>query len=216
MSVERNAKMDLTEKGILFLMGEIDEQKAERICKDIVGLNMQEQPLIQLIINSSGGYCPAGFAIIDIMEWSRVPIYTTGVGRVSSMALLIFISGEKGHRVLTPRTSILSHRYSAMIAGSHSQLVAQRVEEDLMHQRILRHYIQHSAIKSEKELNEKLLRDVDTWLTPEQALQYGLADIIQEDIKQPYPVPGLETPPSLLNEKSPNLPASPASHRRLS
>lgn len=31
------------------------------------------------------GSCPAGFAIIDIMEWSRLPIFTTGIGMIASM-----------------------------------------------------------------------------------------------------------------------------------
>lgn len=176
------------DKGVIFLMGNIDSSQSERICKEIIKLNIEaEQQFIQLIINSNGGYCSDGFAIIDIIEWSKIPVYTTGIGRIASMGLLIFITGEKGHRVLTPRTSILSHRFSAMEFGNYSQLIAQRKEDDLMHQRIINHYFQHTKITTEKELNEKLLKDIDTWLTPEQAVEYGIADLIQEDIKKSYP-----------------------------
>lgn len=176
------------DKGVIFLMGNIDSSLSERICKEIIKLNIgAEQQFIQLIINSNGGYCSDGFAIIDIIEWSKIPVYTTGIGRIASMGLLIFITGEKGHRVLTPRTSILSHRFSALEFGNYSQLIAQRKEDDLMHQRIINHYFQHTKITTEKELNEKLLKDIDTWLTPEQAVEYGIADLIQEDIKKSYP-----------------------------
>ena len=184
---EKNSKRE-NRGGIIFLNGSIDGAQSERVCREIIRINTEhEAPIIQMIINSQGGYCSDGFAIVDLIEWSPLPVYTTGVGMVASMGLLIFASGEKGHRVLTPRTSVLSHRYFSLIGGNYSSLVAARVEEDLMHQRIVNHYIQHSAIKTEEELNAKLLRDVDTWLTPEQAVEYGLADIIQTDRKRPYP-----------------------------
>lgn len=174
--------------GLIFLSGDVGRGEAESICRDIIRINQREDiPWIQMMINSPGGYCSAGFAIIDIMEWSRVPIYTTGIGLIASMGFLIFMSGEKGRRVLTPRTSILSHRYSGGVIGNHSQLVASRKEQDLMHERIVNHYIQHSKLRSEKELTKILLRDVDTWLSPEEAVKYGLADAIEADRKSPYP-----------------------------
>jgi len=98
---------------------------------------------------------------------------------IASMALLIFMTGEKGHRVITPRTSILSHRYSAFSFGNHSQLIAGRKEQDLEHERIINHYLSYSGIKSREELERFLLKDVDTWLMPEEAIQYGLADVIE-------------------------------------
>ena len=178
----------LLENAVIFLSGTIDTNNAERICKEVISLNIeQKHPFIQLIINSAGGYCSAGFAIIDIMEWSKLPIYTTGIGMVASMGLMIFIAGEKGKRILTPRTSILSHRYSGGHSGNHSQIVATRVEEDFMHKRIVTHYTQHSALKTEEELNKHLLRDVDTWMTPEKAVEFGLADIVEVDRKNPVP-----------------------------
>ena len=95
------------------------------------------------------------------------------------MSLAVFMAGEKGHRVITPRTSILSHRFSAMSFGNHSELIAKRKEEDLMHRRLLNHYIEHTKLESEDEVASKLLRDVDTWLTAEEAVKWGIADVVQ-------------------------------------
>jgi ATP-dependent Clp protease protease subunit len=177
-----------SESGIIYLFGGVDTERAARICERIIQANLEgEVPHIQLIINSPGGSLTAGFAIIDIMEWSQIPVYTTGIGMVASMGLLIFMAGEKGRRVVTPRTSVLSHRYSAWAVGTHSDLVATRKEQDLAHNRIVNHYIQHSAAKTEEELNKLLLRDVDTWLTAEETVRLGLADIIQKDRKAKYP-----------------------------
>ena len=126
----------------------------------------------------------AGFAIIDMMEWSSLPVYTIGIGMIASMGLLIFMTGEKGRRVITSRTSILSHRFSWVNLGHHSQLVAARKEEDLAHDRIVAHYQRCTSLKDRGELEDKLLRDVDTWLSPEEALEYGIADIIEPVRKQ--------------------------------
>jgi len=170
----------LRDYGIIYLSGPISGGSAESVCKEIIDLNIKgEVNQIQLIINSPGGSCPAGFSIIDIMEWSRIPIYTTGIGMIASMGLLVFMTGEKGRRVVTPRTSILSHRFSAFNFGNHSQLIAGRKEEDLEHERILQHYLTYSDIKDRAELETYLLREVDTWLSPDEALQHGLADLIE-------------------------------------
>lgn len=170
----------LNEYGIIFLSGGIDSSSSERICREIIEYNVSGKiDHIQMIINSHGGAIPDGFAIIDIMEWSRLPIYTTGIGMISSMGLLVFMTGSRGRRVITPRTSILSHRYSAITGGSHSQLIAERKEQDLEHGRIVNHYLKYSNIDSVERLEQSLLRDVDTWLTPEEAVDYGLADIIE-------------------------------------
>lgn len=170
----------LAEYGIIYLSGEISSASAETICKEIIEHNIKgDVSQMQMIINSPGGTCSAGFSIIDIMEWSRIPIYTTGIGMIASMGLLVFMTGESGRRVITSRTSVLSHRFAAGNIGSHSQLIAGRKEEDMMHERVIHHYSIYSKVKDRAQLESYLLRDVDTWLTPEEAVEYGLADTVE-------------------------------------
>lgn len=176
---EREEK-GLSDYGIIYLSGGISEEKAESVCKEIIGFNIKGNiNQVQMVINSPGGTCTAGFSIIDIMEWSKIPIYTTGIGMIASMGLIIFMTGEKGHRVVTPRTSILSHRFSGGNFGNHSQLIANRREEDMLHERILDHYMNYSNIKDRKKLEKYLLRDVDTWLSTEEALELGIVDVVE-------------------------------------
>jgi ATP-dependent Clp protease, protease subunit len=182
MSIKEKEREEkgLTDYGIIYISGVINETAAEKICKEIIEYNIKGSiNQVQMVINSPGGTCTAGFSIIDIMEWSNIPIYTTGIGMIASMGLLVFMTGEKGHRVVTPRTSILSHRFSAINFGSHSQLIAGRREEDMLHDRILNHYIAYSNIKDRKELEKYLLRDVDTWLSTEEAVQLGIVDVVE-------------------------------------
>jgi ATP-dependent Clp protease protease subunit len=62
------------------------------------------------------------------------------------------------------------------------------------HERIVEHYLNYSNVKSRKELEQYLLCDVDTWLSPEEAVRFGLADLIEplrllemESMPQPNP-----------------------------
>lgn len=147
---EREEK-GLADYGIIYLSGVINEGTAESVCKEIIEYNIKGNiNQVQMVINSPGGTCTAGFSVIDIMEWSNIPIYTTGIGIIASMGLLIFMAGEKGHRVITPRTSILSHRFLAMNMGNHCQLIAGRREEDMLNERILNHYMTYLILKTVK------------------------------------------------------------------
>ncbi len=178
---EKKEKKDILE-GVIFLSGVINEQTAESVYKRIIEINRSNDiEFIQMIINSCGGYTSSGFGIIDIMRWSKIPIFTTGIGMIASMGLLVFMAGDKTHRVITPRTSILSHRFYACVGGNHSQLLAFRKEEDLMHKRIIQHYLEFSNLKTEDEVEKRLLKDTDVWLSCREAVKFGLADIIEGD-----------------------------------
>jgi len=178
---EENRKKE-ENHGILYLFGEINTGAAAAVTKEIIEINRKnELEFIQLLVNSSGGYTTDGFAIIDIMRWSRIPVFTTGIGMVASMGLLVFMAGAKGHRVITPRTSILSHRFSGVAWGSHSNLVAIRKEEDLMHKRIIDHYLEFSKFDSREDVEDHLLRESDVWLTAEEALSFGVADVVENN-----------------------------------
>ncbi|MBN1356006.1 ATP-dependent Clp protease proteolytic subunit [bacterium] len=106
MESKNDKRSQLEGKGIIFIWGTIYDALAESVCREIIEANMESRVgCIQMLINSGGGSCQAGFSIIDMMEWSRILICTAGFGIVGSMATLIFIAGEKGRRVIKPGTA---------------------------------------------------------------------------------------------------------------
>jgi ATP-dependent Clp protease protease subunit len=97
---EPDTRSTLEDRGIIYLFGAIDESKVETVSQRIIELNLMPGiDCIQLLVSSGGGEVAAGFALLDIMEWSRVPVFTTGLGMLGSMGLLVFMAGERGHRV---------------------------------------------------------------------------------------------------------------------
>ena len=142
-------------------------------------LEKKKQKRLQFLICSNGGDVPSCFALIDVMRGSGIPIHTVGLGVIASCGLLLFITGAKGKRVLTPNTSILSHQYSWGNWGKEHELFAQVKEFELSSQRLINHYKRCTGLK-EKEIREYLLPPEDVWLSGNEAKKLGLCDSIRQ------------------------------------
>ena len=114
MMIPEPGKDPLFDQGIYLLMDGINDKTCQGAIEFILTHNLMKPKLkkIQLMINSPGGSVTACLALIDVMKGSKIPIHTVGLGMIASCGLLLFMSGEQGHRVLTPNTSILSHQWS--------------------------------------------------------------------------------------------------------
>lgn len=140
----------------------------------------EKQPdLLNLIICSPGGDLNAAFALIDTMRGSSIPLRTIGLGQIASAGLMIFIAGDKGHRILTPNTSILSHQYSWGAFGKEHELFATVKEFDLTTKKMIAHYKKCSGLTDAK-IREVLLPPQDIWLSPQEAKKLGLCDDVKE------------------------------------
>lgn len=165
---------------IIFVTGEICQELADAVTQKLIEIDMINKSKgklepITLIINSPGGDLLAAWQICDIMDYVDSPVYTTGLGQIASAALIIFMNGQPGHRTLTDRTSILSHRYSWGINGSHTDLIAVQPELYNIHEKIVSHYIECTGL-SRKVIEDSLLNGHDVWLTAAQARKYRIAD----------------------------------------
>jgi ATP-dependent Clp protease protease subunit len=134
---------------------------------------------LTFVINSPGGDVQSTFALIDTIKGSLIPVYTVGLGCISSCGLLLFMSGVKGHRVITPNTAILSHQYFGGVIGKEHELFATIKEFSLTSKRVLNHYKKCTGL-TEKVILEKLLPAEDIWLDSGEAIKYKLADRIVE------------------------------------
>ena len=133
---------------------------------------------LTLMINSPGGAVHAAFALIDVMKGSAIPVRTVGLGMIASCGILTFMAGQKGHRVITPNTSILSHQYSWGSRGKEHELFAVVREFEMSTERMIAHYKKCTGL-SEKKIREVLLPPEDVWLSAEEAVEYGIADEIR-------------------------------------
>jgi len=139
-------------------------------------MNTKERPKqIKMIINSPGGIVSSAFALIDTMKGSKVPVFTYGLGEIASCGLLTFMAGEKGKRYITRNTAILSHQFSWGSIGKEHELMASVKEFNNTSRRIIEHYKRCTG-QTEATIKKYLLPAEDVWLTPKEAIKYGIAD----------------------------------------
>lgn len=172
--------MVLATQAVHTLFGDVDQHSTLDAIRFILAHNCapKKNKFITLIINSQGGDLNDAFALIDIMTHSQMPVHTLGLGQLSSCALMIFMAGAKGHRVLTENTHIMSHQWSGTFQGKAHELLSAQVDFQLTQQRMMAHYVRHSTL-SVHEIEQHLLCAHDVFLTAEQAVQMGIADSIQ-------------------------------------
>jgi len=174
-------KDELEKLGVVLLMDDIKSDSVKPVIEWILRNNFStsQQEKLTLIINSGGGSVTDAFALIDAMKGSGIPIHTIGLGEISSAALMIFMAGERGHRILTPNTAILSHQYSWGKWGKEHELVTANKAFDLTSKMIIAHYMKCTGM-TEKKVRELLLPPHDVWLSAREAKKYGICDSIKE------------------------------------
>jgi len=172
----------LADHGMMLLIGEIDDASVRAVIEWILHENhirKKKHKELLLMICSEGGSVSDAFALIDVMQSSKIPIKTVGLGEVSSAGLMIFIAGAPGRRVLTPRTSILSHQFSWHSAGKVHELFATVKEFELTHQRMVDLYRNCTGL-SDDDISRVLLPPQDVYLSAEEARGYGICDHVAE------------------------------------
>ena len=141
---------------------------------------------IQIYVNSPGGAVSAGFAIYDTMQYVQAPISTVCIGRAASFGTVVLMAGAKGKRFSLPSATI--HMHQPLIGGKGLQ--GQASDLDIHAREIvrIRGVLNELIAKHTGQALERVERDTgrDFFLTPEEAVDYGLIDgLIQQT---PVPV----------------------------
>tara|TARA_B100000214_G_C23729924_1_gene518321 strand:+ start:77 stop:676 length:600 start_codon:yes stop_codon:yes gene_type:complete len=161
---------------IIMLEGAIDERVSSVLCAQLLFLESQEATRdITLYINSPGGLVTAGMAIYDTMQYISSDIQTVVVGQACSMGSLLASAGTKGKRLMLPHARHMIHQPLGGASGQATD-VEIRANELLRWKRELTEIY----VKTTGQTYDKLAADMerDKFMTPEEAVAYGLADRI--------------------------------------
>jgi ATP-dependent Clp protease protease subunit len=177
---EEKLSRNLEDFGIYQLSDEIDDGNCSDAIRFILEANLNGvHDHLTLIINSGGGFVTSGFALIDVMEGSGIPVHTVGLGVIASMALNIFIAGDRGHRVLTPNTLIMSHQWTGGRWGKEHELIAQQKQDEIVTKQMIHHFVKHTRL-TEANVKKHLMPPSDVFLTANEAKKFGICDIVKE------------------------------------
>ena len=172
----------LSDFGVYYFASEFSVSTTKDVITWILDSNLQQNnkpEQLTLMITSYGGDLLSAFALIDVMRGSSIPIHTIGLGVIASAGLMTFIAGEKGHRLITPNTSILSHQWSAGAFGKEHELLATGRQFDLISKRTIAHYKKCTGL-DDAIIREKLLPPQDVWLSSQEAKKYNITDMVKE------------------------------------
>ena len=159
---------------IIFLGEEINDVTASLVVAQLLYLEAQDpEKDISLYINSPGGSITSGMAIYDTMNFIKCDVSTICLGMAASMASFLLAAGTKGKRIALPNSEILIHQPLGGMQGQASDI---KIHAD----HILRIKDKMNRLLSEMtgQPFERVVADTDrdNYLTPEQALEYGLID----------------------------------------
>jgi len=135
-----------------------------------------------MYINSPGGIVSSGLAIYDTMQYIRPAVQTLCIGQAASAASLLLTAGEKGMRFCLPNARILVHQPSASYYGQAADIARHAQEIVKLKKRLNEIYSKHTG--QPVEAIEKAL-DRDTYMTAEEAKNFGLIDQVLESRPEP-------------------------------
>lgn len=187
---------DDDEKRLIGLFGEVEEIKVSQL----VGLLMEfgdsakvesveeidgkevvttETLPIEFILSTPGGSADDMFALYDVMRLVReqCDIVTFGLGKVMSAGVLLLAAGTKGKRKIGKNCRVMIHSVIGGTSGSFHNLENEFNELHYMQKAYL------TALAAESNMTVKQLKrmidtKVNVYLSAEEAVKMGIADII--------------------------------------
>ena len=172
----------LLNERIIFLGDQVTDASAQLIIAQMLFLEGEDPDKdIQFYINSPGGSVSAGMAIYDTMQFVKCDVTTICVGLAASMGAFLLAGGTKGKRYSLPHSEILIHQPLGGTEGQASDIAIQAA-----HMAFIKEQMNTILAKNTGQPYEKVVRDTDrdNWMTPEQAMEYGLIDHIYTTRKE--------------------------------
>jgi ATP-dependent Clp protease protease subunit len=168
----------LLRERIVFLGMEVDDAVANVIAAQMLFLEAEDpEKDISLYINSPGGSAYAGMAIYDTMQYVQPDVRTICIGMSMSAAAMILAGGAPGKRFALPNAKLMIHQGSAGFRGTPADIQIHAKEVLSVTERMAQIIATHSGQSFERVM---LDIDRDRFMTPEQAVSYGLIDEIME------------------------------------
>lgn len=173
-----------TDERIFYLSDEIDNKSIGAMCFNLLVMLSKDdkeekekkdftRKPIHIYVNSFGGSVYDMWALIDIIQNSKTPIYTYCTGMAMSAAFLIFIAGHK--RFMSLNATLLYHQSSCWYFYKYQDLVEGKSEMDWVQHNIEEFVVKRTTMTA-KELKNIRERKQDVFLHYEEALEKGMVD----------------------------------------
>lgn len=157
----------LCQERIIFIDEPIDSELANGVIAQMLYLDSLNNKEISIYINTPGGSVSQGLAIYDVSKLINSPIRTVAIGETASMGAILLLMGST--RCALKHTRIMFHQPFSIFSGKASDLKVEMKELE-----IYQDYI-YSIVKENTKFEDPEKSFIsDLWLSPEEALKYGV------------------------------------------
>ena len=166
-------------------MGEqVTSETANRIVAQLLFLEAEDPDKdIYMYINSPGGSVYDGLGIFDTMQHVKPDIHTVCVGLAASMGAFLLAAGTKGKRSSLRHSRIMIHQPLGGARGQASDIRIQADEILFLKERLNTELSERTG-KDYETIKEDT--DRDFYMSPNEAVEYGLIDLVLD--KKPIKV----------------------------
>jgi len=159
---------------ILCIGGSISDVTANLIIAELLFLELENREAdIHIYINSPGGSVTAGLAIYDTIQHLSTNVATYCVGQAASMGAVLLAAGTSGKRYSLPNSRIMIHQPWGGAEGTAADINIQAMEINRLKTSLYQILARHTG-KTEKDIEKDC--DRDFFMSPEEAVKYGLID----------------------------------------
>ena len=169
----------LLKERVIFLTGPVEDVGANLVVAQLLYLEAENPDKdISLYINSPGGSVTAGLSIYDTMQFIKPDVSTLCIGQAASMGAVLLAGGAKGKRHALPNSRVLIHQVMGGFQGQASDIEIHAQEILSIKEKLNNILSKHTGQKVKKVAEDS---DRDNFLSPEEAVEYGLIDSVMEE-----------------------------------
>ena len=166
----------LLKERVIFLVGPVEDVVANLVVAQMLFLEAENPDKdISLYINSPGGSVTSGLSIYDTMQFIKPDVSTLCIGQAASMGAVLLAGGAKGKRLALPNSRVLIHQVMGGFQGQASDVEIHAQEILSIKEKLNKILSSHTGQKIDKIAQDS---DRDNFMTPEQAVEYGLIDTV--------------------------------------
>ena len=180
--ISKYIQENLLDNRTILISEGITSKLSERVISQLLVLNYKDSKTpVKIFLNTPGGGADDGFAILDMIRFVNCPVYTISAGLTASAGVLILLAAEKDKRLCLPNSRIMMHQPSTETQGMASDISITAQEIIKLRQRANK-LISSQTGQAVKKIEKDTERDF--WMSPEEAVNYGLVGRIVKNISE--------------------------------
>ena len=170
----------------ILISKDITNESVQEVIDKIMGINYSDDQIeddygekyerepIKLFINSFGGSCYDGLALVDTILYSKTPVYTITLGSAMSMGLWIFMVGHK--RFIGKNSTLMYHEVGYGVwdkLEEHKMVMPEMERLQAMYDDV----VTSNTKVMQSQLTDYKTRKADWYISSEDAIKLGFAEL---------------------------------------